>query len=93
MPFASPWQLPPPALLPGTVHCRQAIGRPRKVYIPVRLAGLILTGMTLHGVEAATVDCVHFLQVHNPGGFRAMHRREVQNCTTVITVFSRGLTK
>ena len=71
MPFASPWQLPPPALLPGTAHCRQAIGRPSEVYIPVRLAGLILTGMTLHGVEAATVDCVHFLQVHSPGRFRA----------------------
>ena len=29
-------------MLPGTAHCRQAIGRPSEVYIPVRLAGLIL---------------------------------------------------
>ena len=36
--------------------------------------------MTLHGVEAATVDCVHFPQVHNPDRFRATHRREVQKC-------------
>ena len=41
MPFANPWQLPP-ALLPGTAHCRQAIGRPSEVYIHVRLARLIL---------------------------------------------------
>jgi hypothetical protein len=34
----------------------EAIGRPSKVHRSVRLARLILTGMTLHGVEAATVD-------------------------------------
>ena len=29
--------------------------------------------MALHGVEAATVDCMHFLQLHNPDRFRATH--------------------